>query len=281
MPGSRLTAVVFAAAIAVASPVWADGLLGRVRGEVNEPSHGSSGTGESSDDSDSCDDDDDDGFFAGLAAWVVIKVVTAPFTLPIAIVGDEYEQTANFSDAPYSLSDDSYLQFPTEPDDTERDWAGRFSLETGGDFDGLAAVGGRLQLEHRNRFGIDASWTSLREYSGGRRDSLTLGDANVVFRFAQSESTQFYSGIGLNWMADHGDGDAGFNFTYGGDWFPMRPLVVSSTIDWGTLGGATLFRSRTTVGAMIDRFEIYSGFDYLNVEGVDIPTGIAGLRIWY
>jgi hypothetical protein len=32
---------------------------------------------------------------------------------------------------------------------------------------------------------------------------------------------------------------------------------------------------------MVDRFEIYTGFDYLNVEGVDIPTGITGLRIWY
>jgi len=61
----------------------------------------------------------------------------------------------------------------------------------------------------------------------------------------------------------------------------MPPVVVSSSLDLGNLGGATLFRSRTTIGAMIDRFEIYTGFDYLNVEGVDVPTGIAGLRLWF
>ena len=32
---------------------------------------------------------------------------------------------------------------------------------------------------------------------------------------------------------------------------------------------------------MLDRFEVYGGFDYLNVEGVDIPTAIAGLRFWF
>jgi hypothetical protein len=169
----------------------------------------------------------------------------------------------------------------TAPTDVSRTWAGRLSFDTGGNFDDLYSLNGRLQLEHQNRWGLDASWSHLREHAAGDWDGMTLGDANVVFRFAQGDAAQFYTGIGLNWLTDGGDFDAGFNFTYGADWFPTDPLVVSSSIDVGNLGGATLFRSRTTIGAMIDRFEIYSGFDYLNVEGVDIPTGIAGLRLWY
>ncbi len=103
----------------------------------------------------------------------------------------------------------------------------------------------------------------------------------MTFRFAQSETLQFNAGLGMNWMADHGDFDTGLNLTYGFDWFPAKPLVVSSSLDLGTLGSAGLFRSTTTVGVMVNRFEIFGGFDYLNVEGVDVPMGISGLRIWY
>lgn len=283
MAALRLTTILAAALLCSSPLARADGLLGRIRGEVNEPSHGdgsgSSGSGGGS--KSSFDDDDEDANpFAELAAWVVIGVVTSPITIPIAILDDDYDRVPDFPDAPYEKNKEGYLRM-TAPSDVSRDWAGRLSFDTGVNFDDLYSLNGRLQLEHQNRWGLDASWSTLNERVPGGRDHMTLGDANVVFRFAQRDSAQFYTGIGLNWLADTGDFDAGFNFTYGADWFPTDPIVVSSSIDLGNLGGATLFRSRTTIGAMIDRFEIYSGFDYLNVEGVDIPTGIAGLRLWY
>jgi hypothetical protein len=280
MAALRLPAIVAAALLFGPSAARPDGILGRLRGEVNESSHGDDG--DSGGGTGGSHAYDDDGFhpFADVFGWVVIGVVTSPVTVPIVILDDDYDRVPDFPDAPYQGKSDGYLRM-TAPTDVSRAWAGRFSIDTGGNFDDLYSASGRLQLEHQNRFGLDASWSYLNEQVIGHRDALTLGDANVVFRFAQGEAAQFYSGIGLNWLADNGDFDAGFNFTYGGDWFPLKPLVVSSSIDLGTLGAATLFRSRTTIGAMIDRFEIYSGFDYLNVEGVDIPTGIAGLRLWY
>jgi hypothetical protein len=285
MAALRFTAIVSAALVCGPPIAHADGILGRIRGEVNEPSHGGGGGdsgGSSGGDSRSHCDDDDDGTnpFAELGSWVVIGVVTSPVTIPIVILDDDYDRGPDFPDAPHQGGADGYLRM-TAPTDVSRTWAGRLSFDTGVNFDDLYSLNGRLQLEHQNRWGLDASWSTLSERIPGGRDHMTLGDANVVFRFAQGEAAQFYTGIGLNWLTDGGDFDAGFNFTYGADWFPTDPLVVSSSIDLGNLGGATLFRSRTTIGVMIDRFEVYSGFDYLNVEGVDIPTGIAGLRLWY
>ncbi|QDT56772.1 hypothetical protein Pan44_48320 [Caulifigura coniformis] len=278
MAGRWLIVIVVAASISGRSNVDAAGILGRVRGEVNESSSGG-GSDQGGNSSSSCDDEDD-GLFGDVATWITLRVVTSPFTLPIVFTDDQYERDAAFDGAPYQSNPKGYVTL-TESPDSSREWAGRLSIDSGGNFDDLFTLSGRLQLEHRNRFGIDASWTNLNERVPGGRDDMTLGDANVVFRFAQSETALFYTGLGFNWLEDHGDFDAGFNFTYGADWFPAKPLVVSSSIDLGGLGGASFFRSRTTVGALIERFEIYTGFDYLNVEGVDIPTGVAGLRVWY
>jgi hypothetical protein len=284
MAALRLTAIVAAALLGGPSSAHADGLLGRIRGEVNEPSHGGGGdSGGSSNRSESPfedDEDDEPGPFASLVSGVAAGIVTSPISVPIVVLDDRYDRVPDFPIAPYQGAADGYLRM-TAPTDVSREWAGRLSIDGGSDFDDLFTLNGRLQLESQNRWGLDASWSHLSERVGSGRDDLTLGDANVVFRFAQGSAAQFYTGLGLNWLTDRGDVDAGFNFTYCADWFPAEPFVVSSSLDLGTLGGATLFRSRTTIGAMIDRFELYGGFDYLNVEGVDVPTGIAGLRVWY
>jgi hypothetical protein len=283
MAALRKTAIVATALLCGSPAAYADGILGGIRGEANESSHGddaSDGNGGGSGSSWADDDDDEDNPFAEFAAWVIVGVVTSPVTVPIVILDDDYDRAADFPAAPYKGNPEGYLRL-TAPTDVSKAWAGRLSIDTGGNFDDLYSLNGRLQLEHQNRWGLDASWSHLNERVAGNRDEMTLGDANLVFRFAQGEAAQFYTGLGFNWLTDGGDFDTGFNFTYGAEWFPAKPLVVSSSIDLGTLGGATLFRSRTTIGAMVDRFEMYTGFDYLNVEGVDIPTGITGLRIWY
>ena len=64
-----------------------------------------------------------------------------------------------------------------------------------------------------------------------------------MFRFAQSPRSQWRAGIGFNWLDDPIDTNFGFNFTYGFDLFPRRPWVLSTELDWGTLGEAELLRA--------------------------------------
>ena len=127
------------------------------------------------------------------------------------------------------------------------------------DFDSLTRYGGRVLWESRNRFGLDTSLDYYREaLANDSHDDLWTGDANVVFRFAQSEYLMMRTGLGVNYMsADHGT-DLGFNFTYGGDWFPMKPWIVSAEIDWGWLGDAGLFQGRATIGVNIQNVEVYA-----------------------
>jgi hypothetical protein len=163
-----------------------------------------------------------------------------------------------------------------------RNWSLQLRGEYQDQFDRVSAVGGQMILEGTSRLGFDISFQTLRERLGPEQfDYLTLGDANVVFRFAQHPKAQMRLGIGMNWLADTRQHDLGFNFTYGGDFFPVKPLIVSAAIDWGTLGHAELFRFRTTAGVIVDRFETYVGYEYLDIGRTHANALVAGVRLWF
>lgn len=260
-----------------------EGTLDGIREEIAEerPSlHGESRPSDPAECTD-IDDNDEPGFFESLLGPPLVFTVTAPWWIPRAILEDDGSGSADFPTAPYLDGSVGYLMLNSDTVAQPRGWGGRWSADAGSDFDGTDTVTGRLQLDTVSRFGIDTSWARLSEDVFSGPDELWLGDFNLVYRFAQSEHAQFFTGLGVNWSADHGHGDVGFNFTYGADWFPADPWVFSTTIDAGGIGGASLFRSRTTVGAMLNRFEAYGGFDYLNVEGTSVPSLIGGLRVWF
>ena len=167
-------------------------------------------------------------------------------------------------------------------DPTARRWGGQFQADYADEFDALTGIGGQLILESTLRFGFDASAQYLRQrMPDGDYDHLTIGDCNLIYRFAQCPQAQMRVGLGANWLNDSKQTDLGFNFTYGGDFFPQKPWVLSSAIDWGTLGHAGLFRFRTTAGVIFNRFESYVGYEYLDIGTTQGNFLIGGLRVWF
>ena len=136
-------------------------------------------------------------------------------------------------------------------------------------------------MEHSSRFGIDAEADYRYEDLGLGTDDLWTGDVNLVFRFAQSETVQMRSGIGVGWLSDQLGTEAGFNFTYGGDWTPADPWIFSADIDWGRLGETSVFHGRATAGVKYHRLEIYTGYDYYDLGDTAINGLIGGVRLWF
>ena len=181
---------------------------------------------------------------------------------------------------PAQLSDDSLVTLSLDP--SVRRWGAHVRADYADEFADLTGVGGQFILETTSRWGFDASYQYLGErLPGGGFDHLSLGDGNVVYRFAQSPRAQMRMGIGVNWLDDATRTDCGFNFTYGGDFFPRKPWVVSAAIDWGTLGHAGLFRFRTTVGVVVNRFETYVGYEYLDIGSTQGNFLIGGVGVWF
>ena len=205
--------------------------------------------------------------------------VTSPFWGPHLAVDQGFDVPGYFHGCPYH---DGYpgLMYIGGYDQSPNHLT-RLDVEYAFDFDDLERMGGRLLWEQTCRIGVDASLDYFQEELAVGNDDLWLGDANIVFRFAQCENFMMRAGVGVNWMADNARGDAGVNFTYGADWFPADPLVFSTEFDLGTLGDAGLFHGRATVGVVHDHVEIYTGYDYYNIDGVSLGTFIAGLRVWF
>ncbi len=230
------------------------------------------------------DDDDDcmDLELAGALVFGTVFVASSPFWLPAKMIGDDYSSPAFFPRYPYQRPVEGHLMIEPYVPRKPREWSGRFQVEYGGDFADMTAWNGALLLETTSRFGIDSSAHYFaQQLPTGATDHLWLGDTNLLFRFAQSPNLEMRTGVGFNWLADNAGSDFGFNFTYGGDWYPIRPLIVSSELDWGEIGHASLFHARVTAGVQWHRAEVYAGYEYLDVGNAQFDNWIAGCRFWF
>jgi hypothetical protein len=149
-------------------------------------------------------------------------------------------------------------------------------------FDRLDLINGHVLFSTTSRLEVDGRIEHLGENRpNAQTDELWIGDCNVMFRFAQSSAAQFRAGLGVNWLNEPTQTDLGFNFTYGVDVFPVRPLVFSAVMDAGTLGHAGLFRIRTTAGVAYKRLELYTGYEYTDIGRTHWNGLIGGVRLWF
>lgn len=277
----RLACAVLLVPLLVPSPTTAQGgRLERVREEVRrEPS-----PGENRDDR-SCDDEDGSGDFLGeVLGPLCVYTITGPFVLPHRFLEDDFARTGLFRRYPWDDGRRGRLtiQGAPEPSPHLRPWSVRLAVDESNDFHGLNRLTASLLVDTSSRFGLQTGWTHLREQlPGGRRDEMVLGDANLVFRFAQGEAAEFRAGLGGRLLLDGDLVRGGFNATYGADFFPAEPFIISTTFDAGTLGSAGVFRVRATAGVSFRHFELYAGYDYLLIGAVDLQGPVAGLRLWF
>ena len=208
-------------------------------------------------------------------------VVTSPFWGPWVLAGEDNRTSAQFALYPYQHGSGGHMTF--EPDAADRyPWSLRLRGEYSDDLDSLQRFSGHVLWESQYRIGVDGSADFRRErLAPGEHDNLWMGDTNVVWRFAQCRDFEMRTGLGVNWLADHVGGEAGFNFTYGGDWYVRDPWIVSGEIDWGRLGHSELFHGRATIGWQHRGVELFTGYDHLNVGGVEWGGVVSGLRIWF
>jgi hypothetical protein len=232
--------------------------------------------------SSSFDDDESDSSFLGLCAWAV----ASPFWGPHVLMMDSFSNPGYFAHYPYQYDIGYMLIDPPEALGLDGPcqphwWAARVRGEFGTGFDDLDWVGGRVLLDTSPRWGLESDVRYVREDLDAGRDSLWLGDANVLYRFAQSEFLQFHTGLGMNFLSDTVGSDFGFNFTYGFDCQPVRPLVFSTELDLGTLGHASVVHVRTTAGVVWGVSEAYIGYDLYDIGRAQVQGLVAGVQIWY
>jgi hypothetical protein len=284
-----------ALATVLAMPVagYGQGKLEAVRQAVDQPRSSDSAENSGGKRDSNCKNDSNDDPGAELLGELAFYAALAPFAIPNQLVESGEPVTSHFLRFPYASSEQAYLivdrrddpwpqrQFFDDRADTQP-ISIRASAELGSDFDGLTRTGLRLFLDTDTRFGIKSDWDYYQErLPFGGHDQLWFGDITPTFRFAQSEQIQMHTGLGARLMFDNGHDRGGFNFLYGFDAFPVKPLHLFGSFEAGSLGNAFLWRLHGGVGATWTRGELFAGYDYLNVGGAVLQGPMIGLRLWF
>ena len=173
-----------------------------------------------------------------------------------------------------------------EPSVAEQEWTdpwhARFGIQYGIDTDDLSHFGFKLLANRHGGIGVDADARILRESGVSFRDHLWLGDFNIVYELFPSASVRPRAGIGVTWLADRIGGEAGLNLTIGTDVKITRNVFFATEADFGSLGDADFFHAQATLGILQNEsVEWYVGYDHLDIGGVRIKSGIAGLRFHF
>jgi hypothetical protein len=213
----------------------------------------------------------------------VAAVLASPFTIPRAAMSDDGWRRGQFTRYPYS-DGPGYLSVPGGMNGNalvggHRDVACSAALAYAKD-DAVETYRGDFQLRTSARAGLRLTYTGLVEdLGGGTEDTLGLGDATVLVRFAQHEKAQMRFGIGYLSMPD--EGEDGAIFVYEGDFFPVEPIVVSAGVDVGGLGDATYSRWHLGVGVACRNVEFSLGYSSLHVGSVELEGPTLGSRVWF
>ena len=225
------------------------------------------------------DDDNDLGLYVlgGLAAAIV---GTAPLWGPARLLDDDFSATATFLEHPYQGGQPGYLCLGNQAMPGTTIWGATAASDYGFDGD-IQRLGTRLAVDTQARFGLDTEWNHLwGELEGRPWDEMQTGDFHFTVRFAQHSHAQFRAGAGFRWLSDELDTNYGFSGTYGIDVQPVRPLVLSLSLEAGTLRHDPFFHGRASAGLVWKHAEVFAGFDYLQIDEVEAAGPMIGLRIW-
>lgn len=244
------------------------------------PPRGSSKSEPSYFGSSSCEEEEDS-LTGQLLGWGLLGagyVAASPFWAPYGALDDDYARSSWFPKHPYRGAEGALIY--DRDVRGSHDWLTVLQGQYGTDFDDLIHWNGRAVIEHKSRFGIDTEfYYRQEELNGGGHDELWNGDFNLTYRFAQSENWAFRAGAGVNWLTDRGETENGVNFTYGAEWFPLKPLVFTATMDLGRISSDGLVHIRTTGGITTNGFGFYTGYDYFRVSNNGISSWINGIEL--
>jgi hypothetical protein len=162
----------------------------------------------------------------------------------------------------------------------------RFSMDYAYDWAQVHRPAISLSLDTASGFGLRADYTNYVErLPDGAHDYVGIGTLDAMFRMVDASRVALYLGLGWRYLPDDEALVNGFNSLLAIDVFPVRPLVASAIAEGGNLGAAGFFHGRVTLGALIQRLEIFIGYDAVIIgDGKENPIvfhgPLAGIRGW-
>jgi hypothetical protein len=217
-----------------------------------------------------------------LTLWFFAYTIGAPWTVPAR----HFDDSSLVGYAAYPFADGPGLLRPPRADAaaTARKVAIALDAESGYMLQGVVPSGLALRVLLPHRLELDGRLSGLSDVKERPVEVASAGTAHLTYRFAQGARYDFRTGIGLR-MFQLDSLQLGFDLLYGLDTYLGPRVVWRVELHMGSAGQAFVGQVRSTLGAMIHRFEIYAGYDhtaYISGESKAALGGpIAGLRAWF
>ena len=157
-------------------------------------------------------------------------------------------------------------------------WFMRGSAIAGGGQDDMTLAGVSLLAQVPGAIGLDLGVKTWRENSTTYRDHLWIGDANVVYEFANHQDLRARLGVGVNWLNDQWGSESGLNLTAGVDIRLTERLLLALEGDVGTLGASDFLHSQISLSRRFEKSELVLGYDYYDIGGVELQGVFGGLQ---
>ena len=220
-------------------------------------------------------DHDDDSSDEATGLWLL--VIGSPFWVPHLALGDDFAVTHGYGVYPYQGGGRGLARLTG---DDRLPAAGYVGFTGGWRPDDLRTAKVDAQLFTAARVGLATTWYHFVEpQPQGPADTLTVGDVEVTFRFAESERVSFWTGLGGRVLPD-AHLDLGFDFAYGVDLFPVDPITVSLRADVGSLGHARVLGASGRIGVLLGPVDVGVGGDVLAIGSSTLTAITAGIRLW-
>jgi hypothetical protein len=215
-----------------------------------------------------------------MQAYPPPAVAPAPF-LPLVspvLVTDEEPPTPIVYEESYIIDANTECPPMEIGLDWFQSWGFRGSIVAGGGDDDLTFAGLNMLAIQPRGIGLDVSVKTWRENSSLARDHLWLGDANVVYEFANHRDVRARVGLGVNWLADAYLADAGFNLTTGIDLRLTENWLLDLEGDIGTIGSSDYLHGQISLARRFNTSELTVGYDYYDIGGAELSGIFAGLQ---
>lgn len=213
----------------------------------------------------------------------------APVTVP--------EPSRPPDDVPKGPVDTRFLRYPYEKDNEgfTAQVRRRDRYRAGRDVWARASIAGGYVPKHHGRarvaaragtrfVGLDTTAHAVTRV----RDTAEFfyGSANVSVPIIVPRLTVRFGG-GLRYgvfgriQSDRIDEAAvGWNLTSSVDAFLVKPLVISTQIDMGRVGGEFAVQWHASAGVVVRGVELFAALDYLATKSTKVGSPLVGLRLW-
>lgn len=187
-----------------------------------------------------------------------------------------------FARYPYAEGQDGYMMYSDFMTARPETCAARVQFQYGTDFNDVNRYTGKALIEGTGRWGLDAEWNYYTEWiRPGVQDNLHVGDVNVLFRIIQTPGSIWRLGLGMNWFESGLIDEVGLNATFRLDYFPRPPVIFSGELEYGGLGESEMLHGGFTLGLNWRHAELFTGYDYRRLAGIELQGPVFGFRVWW